>query len=92
MQMATTSYSGLTSFRVDCILAGEIVCEARYSCKIPHANWWFIQEKIQNGENVVTTVRMKQVVAPNLTLEGVNDQNPLPNGCNRQQLTPLGLV
>jgi hypothetical protein len=35
---------------------------------------------------------MKQVVAPNLTLEGLSDQNRLPNGCNRQQITPLGPV
>jgi hypothetical protein len=35
---------------------------------------------------------MKQVVAPNLILEGLSDQNRLPNGCNRQQLTPLGPV
>jgi hypothetical protein len=76
----------------DCIPAGEIVCEARYFCKIPRANRWFVKEKTQNGENAVTTVRMKQVVAPNLALEGVNDQNRLPNGCNRQQLTPLGPV
>jgi hypothetical protein len=76
----------------DCIPSGEIVCESRFFCKIPRANRWFIPEKGLNGENLLTTVRMKQVVAPNLILEGLSDQNRLPNGCNRQQLTPLGPV
>ena len=35
---------------------------------------------------------MKQVVAPNLLLEGLSNQNRLPNGCNRRQITPLGPV
>jgi hypothetical protein len=77
----------------DCIPSGEIVCEARFSCKIPRANRWFIPEKEGlTGENLLTTVRMKQVVAPNLTLDELSDQNRLPNGCNRQQITPLGPV
>jgi hypothetical protein len=76
-----------------CIPSGEIVCEARFFCIIPHANRWFIPEKEgSTGENLLTTVRRKQVVAPNLTLDGLSNQNRLPNGCNRQQITPLGPV
>jgi hypothetical protein len=74
----------------DCIPAGEIVCDARYYCKIPRAFRWYIPEKTRAGEDLVTTVRMKQVVAPNLTLEGASNQNQLPNGCNKRQITPLG--
>jgi hypothetical protein len=74
------------------IPGGEIVCDATYYQKVPRAKHWYIPEKSETGENLKTIVRMKHVLAPDLYLLEVSNQNKLPNTCNKRQILLLNPI
>jgi hypothetical protein len=66
------------------VKAGELVCEGRYLNQVGRARQWYTPSEVP------TTVRMQQVIAPDLALMPISKQNKLPNACNKREATKLG--
>jgi hypothetical protein len=63
---------------------GELVARAKYFNKVPRANRWYTTSEVE------TTVRLQQVLAPDLTLQPISEENRLPNSCDRRKAAQLG--
>jgi hypothetical protein len=63
---------------------GELVARAKYFNKVPWANRWYTPSEVE------TTVRLQQVLAPDLTLQPISEENKLPNTCDRRKAEQLG--
>ena len=61
--------------------AGALVCDAEYFNKVPGASLWYTP---MQGEQRKTKVRMQQVVAADLKVAPISDENKLPAGMNRK--------
>ena len=59
--------------------AGEVVCEGHYLMKVGGAKNWFT-DPVDDSQN--TKVMMKHVLHPDLSVEGVSEENRLPHSCN----------
>ena len=67
----------LEEFKPPVVLkSGELVCEGRYFNRVPRAKQWYTSTEI------LTSVRMKQVVATDIELEPISITNKLPRTCD----------
>jgi hypothetical protein len=66
------------------VKAGELVCQGNYFNPVGRARLWY------TPSGVPTTVRMQQVIAPDLALLSISNQNKLPNTCNKREATKIG--
>jgi hypothetical protein len=66
------------------VKAGELVCEGKYFNQVGGARQWYTPSE------VLTTVRMQEVIAPDLALLPISKQNKLPNTCKKTEATKFG--
>lgn len=70
------------------VLTGELVCEGTYWMRVPRAKNWYTQMVEEDGGK--TTVRVQQVLVPNLVLEAESSSLKLPNTCNKKHARQKG--
>jgi hypothetical protein len=63
--------------------AGELVVDATYLNPVPRAPLWYTRSQLN------TTVRVKQVLAVNLNMLDISDDNKVPRGCNKREVERL---
>lgn len=66
------------------IPAGELVASASWLNRVPLARNWYTASEMK------ATVRMKQIVAADLSLDPISNVNRLPNTCNKAEARRLG--
>jgi hypothetical protein len=82
---ALTRQTKLTEYNPAIVVEeGALVVDAEYLNMVPWSQRWYIPSSLQ------TTVRLQQVVHPNLTLGSESGNNSLPNGCNKRSARNLG--
>ena len=72
--------------------AGALVCDAEYYNKVPGASLWYTP---MQGEQRKTKVRVKQVVAADLKVAPISEENKLPAGMsvkNKKDAAKKGAV
>ena len=69
--------------------AGKSVCDALFLNPIPNAKYWLTPMNQGNGD---ITVRLKQVLLPNITTIKIDKNNKLPKRCNKKQVEELGAL
>ena len=71
------------------VYAGEIVCDAVFLNHVPHAKYWYIPMIIGDGD---VTVRLKEVLLPNITIIKIDKIKILPKWCNKKEEKKLGAI
>ena len=69
--------------------AGEIVCDAVFLNPVPNAKYWYTPMITGDGD---VTVRLKQVLLPNITMIKIDKINILPKRCNKKEAKKLGAI
>ena len=62
--------------------AGESVCDAVFFNPGPNAKYWYMSTKTGVGD---ATVRLKQVLLPNITMMKIDKINTLPKRCKKRK-------
>jgi predicted Fe-S protein YdhL (DUF1289 family) len=77
-------YTILTEFDPPLELeAGKLVVDATYLNAVPRAPLWYTKSDLN------TTVRVKQILAADLTMLCISDGNKVPRGCNKKEVERL---
>ena len=69
------------------VYAGEIVCDAVFLNPVPNEKYWYTPMKRWVGD---VTVRLKQVIIPNVTMIKIDKTNTLPKRCKKNEAIKLG--
>ena len=64
------------------VKAGELVCDAEYYNKVAGAQLWYTP---MEGEARETLARVQQVIAADLALAPISEENKLPPGMNKKK-------
>ena len=67
--------------------AGEIVCDAIFFNPVPNAKYWYIFMITGYGD---VTVKLKQVLLPNITMMKIDKIDILPKRCKKTEAKKLG--
>ena len=67
--------------------AGEIVYETIFLNPVPFVKYWYIPIKTGVGD---VTVRLKEVLLPNMTMMKIDKINTLPKSCKKRRATKVG--
>ena len=68
---------------------GMIVCYAVLLNPVPNSKYWYTPTKIGVDD---TTVRLKQVLPPNITMMKIDKINTLPKICKKREATKFGAI
>ena len=67
--------------------AGEIVCDDIFLNLVHFSKYWYTLMKIGVGD---VTVRLKQVLLPNITMMKIDKTHPLPKRCKKKGSYKIG--
>ena len=67
--------------------AGEIIYDAVFLNPVPNAKYWHIPMITGDGD---ITVRLKQVLLPNITMMKIDKINILPKRCKKKEAKKWG--
>ena len=69
--------------------AGEIVCDAEFLNPTHDGKYWLTP--LNKGDRYIT-VRVQQVLLPNITMMKIDKKNKLSKRCNKKQVEKLGAL
>ena len=66
---------------------GKIVCDTVFLNPVPFVKYWYIPMKTGVGD---VTVRLIEVLLPNMTMMNIDKINTLPKSCKKRKATKVG--